>query len=187
MNRHHGLLAAVALVLLATLVVGSENREREAHLVPAVAVMSPAPALQPQPRAGEELDVEKLHRARQAHPIVDVFAHRTAKVLAAPLPAVLREAPRAPPPQAAAPEAAVPAPPPAPPALPYRLVARFVENGATRLLLANGDKEHNVSGGETLDGAYRVDSISDQAVAFTYLPLNAAQTLELARTHEAAR
>lgn len=187
MTTRHGLIAAAVLVLLATLVVGSENRSREAQLVPAAAMAISAPSTQPPAAAAEALDVEKLHREKQARPIVDVFAHRTAKVLAAPLPAVLREAPSPPPPAVATPEPAAPAPPPAPPALPYRLVAKFVENGSTRLLLANGDKEHNVRGGETLDGAYRVDAISDETVAFTYLPLNAPQTLELTRTSEANR
>ena len=75
---------------------------------------------------------------------------------------------------------APPPAPPAPPALPFRFVARFVENGTTRLLLANGDKEHYVAGGETLEGTYRVDSVSEEAVTFTYLPMKTVQTLTLA-------
>jgi hypothetical protein len=181
MTKRQGLVAATALVLLATLVVGSENRRHEEHLMPKQPVAAPLPIPQPQPGASEELDVEKLYRARRAHPIVDVFAH---KALPAPLPAVLREiAPPAPAPA----EPAVPVPPPAPPALPFRFVGKFVENGATRLLLANGDKEHNVSGGETLEGTYRVDAISEQSVAFTYLPMNAPQTLALTPPSEASR
>jgi hypothetical protein len=56
-----------------------------------------------------------------------------------------------------------------------------------RLLLANGDKEHDVKGGETLDGTYRVDAVSETAVEFTYLPLKAAQTLTLIPASEGNR
>lgn len=172
MTTRQGAIAAIVLVLLASLVIGAETRRQEAVLSAPVPAASATPAPQPQPQAGDDLEVEKLHRSKRAEPIVDVFAQ---KLVAAPLPAVLLAAP---PPQPA--EPAVPAPPPAAPALPFRFVARFAENGATRLLLANGDKEHNVAGGETLEGTYRVDSISEQAVTFTYLPMKTVQTLSLA-------
>jgi hypothetical protein len=186
MNKRTGLIAAASLVLLASLVVGGENRRQLAQLAPVHPAVNPSPAPTPPPRASEELDVEKLHRAKRGEPIVDVFAH---KAVAAPLPAVLREVappPPAPPPPAE-PAVSAPPPPPAPPALPFRFVGKFVENGTTRLLLANGDKEHNVSGGETLEGSYRVDSISEQAVTFTYLPMSAPQVLALTPPSEASR
>ena len=176
MTRRQGTIASVVLALLASLVIGAETRRQEASLIaPQPAVSAPPP---PQAQAApqqDDLEVEKLHRSRRAEPIVDVFAQ---KIVAAPLPAVLRTAPPSPPAEPAA--APPPPPPPSAPALPFRFVARFVENGTTRLLLANGDKEHNVSGGETLEGTYRVDSVSDQAVTFTYLPMKTVQTLSLA-------
>jgi hypothetical protein len=172
MTRRQGTIASVVLVLLAGLVVGGETRRQEVALSAPQPVASAAPAPQPQPQANDDLEVEKLHRSRRADPIVDVFAYKTAP---APLPAVLRTPPS--PPQEE--PAMAPPPPPSAPALPFRFVARFVENGATRLLLANGDKEHTVAGGETLEGTYRVDSVSEQAVTFTYLPMNTAHTLTL--------
>jgi len=175
MTRRQGLIATVLLVLLASLVIGAETRRQDGALTPEPPAASAPSAPQAQAQVNEDLDVEKLHRAKRAEPIVDVFAQ---KIVAAPLPAVLR-APAPPPPDEPA-AAAPPAPPPAPPALPFRFVARFVENGATRLLLANREKEHNVAGGETLEGTYRVDSVSDEAVTFTYLPMKAVQTLSLA-------
>jgi hypothetical protein len=174
MTLRQGTIASVVLVLLAGLVIGGETRRQEVVLSAPQPVASAAPASQPQPQASDDLDLEKLHRSKRAEPIVDVFAYKTAP---APLPVVLRTPPPSPPPPPAEPAAAPP--PPTAPALPFRFVARFVENGATRLLLANGDKEHTVAGGETLEGTYRVDSVSEQAVTFTYLPMNTAQTLTL--------
>jgi hypothetical protein len=76
-------------------------------------------------------------------------------------------------------EPAPPAPPPAPPALPFRYVGKFVEGGSARLLVAKGDADYSIQGGETLEGLYRVEQITEEAIVFTYLPLNAQQTLSL--------
>ena len=54
-----------------------------------------------------------------------------------------------------------------------------MEGGALRLLLSKGDIDYNVAGGETLDSVYRVDSLTDAAVVFTYLPLEVQQTLHI--------
>jgi hypothetical protein len=151
-SRPRGPLLA-ALALVATFVVGSEDA-REAAPAPAPAAAEP------------QLEVERLQRAKRSAPIVDVF---TPKVVVAPVPvpvaAPVREAPPAP-----------PAPPTAP-ALPFRYVGKFSEEGMLRLLIVNGEREHHIAGGETLDGVYRVDEISDEAVVFTYLPLKVRQTL----------
>lgn len=179
MTTRQGLLAGLSLVLLASLVIGSDNARRETHVSALRAAPGVSALPQTQPATSEELEVEKLQRSRHSEPIVivDVFAQKAPPV-PAPLPAQS---------QPAAPEPAVAAAPPAPPALPFRLVGKFVEKGALRLLLANGEKEHDVSGGETLEGTYRVDSVSEESVAFTYLPLNAPQTLALTPAGEAGR
>jgi hypothetical protein len=152
-------------VLLATLVASGENQRRELSQ-PAASATVPVPPAQ---ESSEELDVEKLQRPRRADAIVDVFAARTPPV-PAPVPVAA---------PIVVPEPSPPPAPPAAPPLPFRFVGKFVEEGATRLLLASGEKEVEVSGGETLDGIYRVESVSADSVVFIYLPLNAAQTLEL--------
>src|SRR5262245_19324002 len=122
MSKRAGLVAAVWLVLLAGLVVGGETRFPLAPLATAPHAASPSPAPPPPPpQASEELDVEKLHRAKRGEPIVDVFAPKAV----AALPAVLREValPPPPPPAPAEPAVSAPPPPPGPPALPFRLVA----------------------------------------------------------------
>jgi hypothetical protein len=169
-TKRQGLVAGISLAFLATLVASGENERREApSAAPRIASVSAPPS---HAEANEELDLEILHRPRRSEAIVDVFAEKTPP--AAP--------PTPPPALSVVPEPSPPPPPPPPsvPPLPFRFVAKFVEQGATRLLLASGDKEHDVSGGEILEGIYRVDSVSPESVVFIYLPLNTAQTLHLA-------
>lgn len=160
------LLAAVALALLGTLVVGSEDRRREAGI--AVAQTAAAPAASARAPADEDLDLEKLQRAKRTAPIIDVFQQKTVaapSAAPAPVPAKVEPAPPAAPVQA--------------PALPFRFVGRFSEDGVVRVLLAKGDQEYHVGGGETIDGLYSVDEIGEGGVTFTYLPLKTRQTLAL--------
>lgn len=174
MTTRQSVVASVGLVLLASLVLGGETRHQEAVLSAPKPVASAAPA--PPPQASDDLEVEKLHRSKRVEPIVDVFAP---KVVAAPLPVALRAA--APPPLA---EPAVPAPPPAPPApaappLPFRYFGRIVNGDKTSVYVLNGDKDHAVAVGSTIEGAYRVDALSDTTIVFTYLPLGLQQTLSI--------
>src|SRR5947207_4580722 len=63
--------------------------------------------------------------------------------------------------------------PPAPtaPPMPYRYAGKLVQGGQQSVLLAKGDMLFQVNEGETLDGAYRVESIGETQVTLTYLPL----------------
>ena len=63
--------------------------------------------------------------------------------------------------------------PPAPtaPPMPYRYAGKLVQGGQQSVLLAKGDMLFPVNEGETLDGAYRVESIGETQVTLTYLPL----------------
>jgi len=63
--------------------------------------------------------------------------------------------------------------PPAPtaPPMPYRYAGKVVEGGRQSVLLAKGDRLFPISEGETLDGAYRVESIAEAQITVTYLPL----------------
>ena len=63
--------------------------------------------------------------------------------------------------------------PPAPtaPPMPYRYAGKVVQGGQQLVLLAKGDMLFPVTEGETLDGAYRVESIGETQVVLTYLPL----------------
>src|SRR5882762_1492727 len=63
--------------------------------------------------------------------------------------------------------------PPAPtaPPMPYRYAGKLVQGGQQSVLLAKGDMLFPVNEGETLDGAYRVESIGETQITLTYLPL----------------
>lgn len=79
--------------------------------------------------------------------------------------------------------AAPPPPPPAPvaPALPFTYLGRMVEEDNTVLFLSNQDQSYSVKVNSVLDKNYRVDSINNTEVVFTYLPLNIQQTLSFSR------
>ena len=63
--------------------------------------------------------------------------------------------------------------PPAPtaPPMPYRYVGKLVLGGQPSVLLAKGDTVFPVTEGETLDGAYRVESVGETEITLMYLPL----------------
>lgn len=77
------------------------------------------------------------------------------------------------------PPKAVPPPPPAPPPLPFSYMGKLQEEGRLTVFLTKQDRNYAVKAGDTLDGAYRVDSVEAQRVVFTYLPLNMQQTLAI--------
>lgn len=67
--------------------------------------------------------------------------------------------------------------PPAPPPMPYRYAGKVVQEGAEQVLLAKGDVVLPVRVGETLEGGYRVESISAEWISLRYLPLGTQQRI----------
>jgi hypothetical protein len=55
--------------------------------------------------------------------------------------------------------------------MPYRYAGKLVQAGQQSVLLAKGDRVFPINEGETLDGAYRVESIGETQVTLMYLPL----------------
>ncbi|HEX2829434.1 MAG TPA: hypothetical protein VHP37_24015 [Burkholderiales bacterium] len=72
-----------------------------------------------------------------------------------------------------------PPPPPKPvaPPLPYTFAGRMLQDGTVYVFLARGDRIITAKQGDTLEGVYRVDSISETQVSLIYVPLNEKQTL----------
>lgn len=105
------------------------------------------------------LELDKLQRSRdEEEQIQDVFKAKSWYV---------------PPP----PPKPVPPPPPAPPPLPFKYMGKLVEDGKLTVFLIKQDRSFAVKNGDTIEGAYRVESVEAQRVLFTYLPLNMQQTL----------
>ena len=76
-----------------------------------------------------------------------------------------------------------PPPPPAPkptaPPLPFRFVGRVVEDGETRVFLAQQNRYLIVRAGDVINATYGVEAIDERSVHFIYLPLKEAQTLAM--------
>jgi len=63
------------------------------------------------------------------------------------------------------------------PAMPYRYAGKVLHEGQTKVFLAKGEKVFSVRTGDTLDGAYRVQSIANDKITLVYLPLGRTQTI----------
>jgi hypothetical protein len=105
------------------------------------------------------LNLDKLQRSRdEEEQIQDVFKAKSWYV----------------PPPPPKPE---PPPPPAPPPLPFKYMGKLLDDGKLTVFVTKQDRNYAVKAGDTIEGAYRVESVEAQRVLFTYLPLNMQQTL----------
>jgi hypothetical protein len=80
-------------------------------------------------------------------------------------------------PPAAAPVVAPPAPPPKAPPVPFSFVGLLENRAKPQAFLAKGSELLIVSAGDTLDAAYRVESLGAREIVLTYLPLKQQQTI----------
>jgi hypothetical protein len=70
-----------------------------------------------------------------------------------------------------------PPPPPTAPPIPYNFVGLLQDHAVPKAFLAKGDNLLVVAAGDTLDGTYRVESVSSSEIVLTYLPLNQRQSI----------
>ena len=70
------------------------------------------------------------------------------------------------------------------PPLPYRFAGQFHRESSTEVYIARGEEIFPVKEGDTLDGQYKVDSVSATEVSFIYLPSGARQTLQFSALKE---
>jgi hypothetical protein len=142
---------AVALIAAASMVAGREK--------PAVEVVEARSSQIEKTASAPEIDLAKLERPQADAPSNDPFAPRSF----------------APAPQAAAPQG-----PPGAPPLPFRYAGRVTQDGKTEVFVVRGEELITIAAGEKIDAQYRVDSITETRIGFTYLPLKKRQSLELA-------
>lgn len=78
-----------------------------------------------------------------------------------------------------------PPPPPKPtaPPLPFRFLGRLVEDGETRVFLAQQNQNLSARVGDVINGTYSVEAIGDTGVRFVYLPLKETQVLPLSQVN----
>jgi len=113
--------------------------------------------------------LDKLNRSVKNNKITDLFASKAV----VPIPAPVAVAITLPPPP----------PPPAPtaPPLPFRYFGKWIEGDRTVVFLWNNSDGYSVAAGDTVEGTYRIEAITDSSVDFIYLPLGSKQTLPISK------
>ncbi len=156
---------ALALTLVAARLVGRED-EGPPPAGPAPRAASAGAARPGEPPA---LDLDRLATRRSGAPSGDPFRAQSWQVLAEA--EARRNAPPPPP----------PAPPQAPP-LPFVYMGKLIEEGRTVVFLTQGDRNHVVRQGDTIDGTWRLDALTEERLSFIYLPLKQRQELAFGGT-----
>ncbi|MBA4143099.1 MAG: secretion system X translation initiation factor [Nitrosospira sp.] len=110
-----------------------------------------------------ELELERLERRKFSAQAGDIF----------------RQQSWAPPPPS--PSSLKPPPPPPPPPLQFKYLGKVTAGDETQVFLALAERNYIVKPGDTVNSQYRMDEVNDHSITFTYLPLNATQTLATAQ------
>lgn len=103
---------------------------------------------------------ESTSAIRYADSVKDIFAAPVFKRPAPPPPAEQIAAPTAPP-------------------LPFTYMGRILDNGVETVFLATPQNNYMVHSGDVVNNQYRIDSIDNGQMIFTYLPLTITQTLAI--------
>lgn len=159
MGRKSILFAALAATLIAAL-WGKDDEIAEPVERPTRAAAPDAPQKTPSTSAPAALRSEFLQRESADLEINNIFAARSWYV---------------PPP----PPKPLPPVPPTPPPMPFTYIGKLEEQGRTMVFLSSQGVNYSVKQGDRIEGTYRVEEISPQAVILTYLPLNIRQTLPI--------
>ena len=124
---------------------------------------------EPKPR----IDLDKLKRQGQSKVGTDPFGTppKPPKPKAKPKPPVARFDP--PPP------VIVPPPPPQAPPLPFAYLGKMIDGDMTTVFLTQKDRTHIVRLGDVIENQYKLETIDERKVTFTYLPLQQTQQLIL--------
>ncbi len=107
----------------------------------------------------EELQIERLDRRKFSAQAGDIFGPQS--WVPPPSPSAVKSVPK-------------------PPPLQFKYLGKVVEGDETRVFLSLADRNYIVKAGETINGQYRMDEVSDHAITLTYLPLGAKQMLATA-------
>jgi len=78
-----------------------------------------------------------------------------------------------------------PPPAPTPPPLQFKYAGKAIEGNQTWVFLTQADENFIAKIGEKIDEQYRLDTIDNESVTLTYLPLNAKQILQINDTKQA--
>jgi hypothetical protein len=169
-ERHR--LAILGVLLAATLAVtafSSSDDEAGGVVQPSVRKSPPTTVEGSDAQSARasiaRLDLSGLTRDANETVLADLFAPKSWYV------------PPPPPPVAAT------APPaPVAPPLPFKYVGQLGEiSGKNVIYLTKGDTVYTVSVGDVFDSQYRLESVNEAQLTFTYIPMNAQQILPIPR------
>lgn len=142
-----------------------------ATIEPATAPASFADAVEP---AGGRADAER-GRARGGAD-VEILPLRP-RTVSAETRALFASTSWAPPPPAAKPPP--PPPPPTAPALPFKYVGKQWTGELWEVFVSRGEQTLVLREKQTIEAAYRIDSIKPPKMVLTYLPLDEQQTMDI--------
>jgi hypothetical protein len=151
---------ALALVLVAARLVGREN-EGPPPVAPAARTHA---TVNEQPAGRLEIELDRIAARKSGAPAGDPFRALSWQSVAQE--EARKNAPPPPPP-----------PPPQAPPLPFTYMGKLIEDGRVVVFLTQGDRNYIVHPGDTIDGTYRVDAVTEQRLSLTYLPLKQKQEL----------
>lgn len=116
------------------------------------------------------LQLQRLVRSEVNEPELDPFAGKSWYVAPPPPPiSKVKEVP----------------PAPSAPAFPYRYMGMMHEEGERMVVyLTQGNRTYSVYQGDTINNVFRVESIAENKMVLTYLPLDIKQTLSIGGTSE---
>jgi hypothetical protein len=153
---------ALVVTLIATVVSGREKPGGD--LVVPASERAAAQLAAPQVAvADEDLDLDRLQRAKKDASIGELFARDVEPAQQAAGPG---------------PGAGTPAKP-VEPQLPFAYLGRIIEEGNVSVFLARGDEPIVAKPGQSLE-QFRLDEVTDTTLSFTHVPSGARKVLQIA-------
>ncbi len=175
-EKRRKLLLGGALIttLAAVVLIDEEGEENIINTVePVQPARSSADKAKTQENNSEYLDISKLGQRKFNPSAGELFASTT---WTPKRPAISLEEQAA---KAAQIEKSAPPPAPTAPPLPFKYAGKAIADNETWIFLSQAGENFIAKIGGKIDGKYRLDSINDNAVTMTYLPLNVKQTLTI--------
>lgn len=165
---------ALIATLIAVVLVDEKDEESMTNTVEPIQPMkSSSDRAKTQESNSESLDISKLGQ-RKFNPLAGELFGSTTWTPKQPQISLQEQA-------AEAAKIAKAAPPPAPtaPPLQFKYAGKAIADNETWVFLTQSGENHIAKIGAKINDKYRLDSINDNAVTMTYLPLNIKQTLTI--------
>ena len=165
---------ALIVTLIAVVLVDEKDEESMTNTVEPIQPMkSSGDKAKAQENNSESLDVSKLGQ-RKFNPLAGELFGSTTWTPNQPQISLQEQA-------AKAAQIAKSAPPPAPtaPPLQFKYAGKAIADNETWVFLSQSGENHIAKVGAKINDKYRLDSINDDAITMTYLPLNIKQTLTI--------